>query len=799
MGEESHQDEVDVPGRVTQSSDTVIESIDVSEHSLEDESVNGRTIKSPNTFVQDFSEEIPELKLSSANQVLHDDNQLLTESETKPNGSMDSSVCDLIQSTKEATSPMKIEEAPSSTAAVIIAKVDQDVCNPPVFAPDATSTTLPKDSMNGLAESIQMPMGKRNNQQLASEVASEKLFPTPQGTGSNRISKSQTTSIEESQAATTKIEYNNNSNEATLSSMRAASSKWFTSAIEADYSQYAHVPIEHYTNEKTISRGFDIGGFTYDDEKHPHRLLAKGLSVNMTEEQIWKLLDSEVGGGGTIHVKIFKDDSITNALIIMSTDTAVQRVLMNRSRVDCDDQPMIIKRYSDNSVRSTSTTRQYKNSTPTRNRQSSRNYSAERHEGGSSNNTSERSNRTPSNSRRATNNGFSSSGKDYRSLIDNSCEVPPDCKLFLGDVYPPITEENLIETFQKYGRIRRVTIVKDKVTSKCKGYAFIYYDTLQGPAAAMEAHRFIQIGPKQNLVELKPFTGLQRDQKRAERRGEAVKRHRPAAPPRSWEEAKAPANGSGRRALIEDRPVRDHEPRDRDRDRGGSGHHTMEAHSRCGGGDRGGDPRYGSRSAGRVPPRLDAPSLSHRVSGGPGPNAWDYNGGGASNYHHPHDNYMRHQAPHNYGGPHEGNHYDSTGGGYVHRGFAPPYNLEYNSPSPDISPPWCGGQDPHVMNRGGNNGNVNANIGNGNRWTNPETQQQQQPSMYNNNSGGNQMYSPDQNQARNFEEDPGRSAQWSMSPPNDNRASNFGYYPDPTINDNNPGSSSGSPAPPWAR
>ncbi|ODV97818.1 hypothetical protein PACTADRAFT_47669 [Pachysolen tannophilus NRRL Y-2460] len=48
--------------------------------------------------------------------------------------------------------------------------------------------------------------------------------------------------------------------------------------------------------------------------------------------------------------------------------------------------------------------------------------------------------------------------------------------LFIGRLDYSITELELQKTFAKYGNISKIRVVKDKITSKSKGYAFIVYE-----------------------------------------------------------------------------------------------------------------------------------------------------------------------------------------------------------------------------------------------------------------------------------------------------------------------------------
>ena len=48
-------------------------------------------------------------------------------------------------------------------------------------------------------------------------------------------------------------------------------------------------------------------------------------------------------------------------------------------------------------------------------------------------------------------------------------------KVFVKGINPNISDDNLKEHFSKYGRIKGIQLIRDKVTGSSKGYAFIEF------------------------------------------------------------------------------------------------------------------------------------------------------------------------------------------------------------------------------------------------------------------------------------------------------------------------------------
>jgi len=62
---------------------------------------------------------------------------------------------------------------------------------------------------------------------------------------------------------------------------------------------------------------------------------------------------------------------------------------------------------------------------------------------------------------------------------------PVTYNVFVGDLVPEITEEDLQEKFGGCGEIQAVNVIRDNRTNQCKGYAFIHFTSAEAQAKAM--------------------------------------------------------------------------------------------------------------------------------------------------------------------------------------------------------------------------------------------------------------------------------------------------------------------------
>lgn len=68
----------------------------------------------------------------------------------------------------------------------------------------------------------------------------------------------------------------------------------------------------------------------------------------------------------------------------------------------------------------------------------------------------------------------------------------PKCTVFVGRLNPKTTEDTIQKLFSKFGKIKRLRLVRDVVTGYSKGYAFVeYYDKYDARKAQRELHKCI--------------------------------------------------------------------------------------------------------------------------------------------------------------------------------------------------------------------------------------------------------------------------------------------------------------------
>lgn len=56
-------------------------------------------------------------------------------------------------------------------------------------------------------------------------------------------------------------------------------------------------------------------------------------------------------------------------------------------------------------------------------------------------------------------------------------------KLFVGNLLPDITEEDLRELFSDYGTVRSIRLVTDVFSGRCKGFGFVEMEGHEARAA----------------------------------------------------------------------------------------------------------------------------------------------------------------------------------------------------------------------------------------------------------------------------------------------------------------------------
>ncbi len=56
-------------------------------------------------------------------------------------------------------------------------------------------------------------------------------------------------------------------------------------------------------------------------------------------------------------------------------------------------------------------------------------------------------------------------------------------KIFVGNLPPSATDEDLLGLFSQYGKVRSLTLASDVFTNKCKGFGFIEMEGHEARAA----------------------------------------------------------------------------------------------------------------------------------------------------------------------------------------------------------------------------------------------------------------------------------------------------------------------------
>lgn len=107
--------------------------------------------------------------------------------------------------------------------------------------------------------------------------------------------------------------------------------------------------------------------------------------------------------------------------------------------------------------------------------------------------------------------------------FDLMSSYQPDCdaiEMFVGQIPRNMSEKNLRQLFENYGRIYKLNVLRDRLTGQSKGCCFLTYYTRQSALNAQHAlhnlfilpgmHHAIQIKPAdlENRNERKIFIGM---------------------------------------------------------------------------------------------------------------------------------------------------------------------------------------------------------------------------------------------------------------------------------------------------
>lgn len=58
-------------------------------------------------------------------------------------------------------------------------------------------------------------------------------------------------------------------------------------------------------------------------------------------------------------------------------------------------------------------------------------------------------------------------------------------KIYVGNLPFNITEQELDSSFQQFGKIKEIALIKDRYTNECKGFAFITFDAADSAQKAL--------------------------------------------------------------------------------------------------------------------------------------------------------------------------------------------------------------------------------------------------------------------------------------------------------------------------
>jgi len=72
---------------------------------------------------------------------------------------------------------------------------------------------------------------------------------------------------------------------------------------------------------------------------------------------------------------------------------------------------------------------------------------------------------------------------------------PPNKRVFLGNLSYDVTEDSLKEHFEKCGAIANVMVATFQDTGKCKGYAWIVFEDLEGAENAVRGYVLVEDEP----------------------------------------------------------------------------------------------------------------------------------------------------------------------------------------------------------------------------------------------------------------------------------------------------------------
>lgn len=76
--------------------------------------------------------------------------------------------------------------------------------------------------------------------------------------------------------------------------------------------------------------------------------------------------------------------------------------------------------------------------------------------------------------------------------------------LFVGNIAPQTTENDLIELFSEYGKVRKMKFPYDVFSGNCRGFAFVDMEGHEARAAAAALHGKTFLGNSLKVRDEKP-------------------------------------------------------------------------------------------------------------------------------------------------------------------------------------------------------------------------------------------------------------------------------------------------------
>lgn len=100
------------------------------------------------------------------------------------------------------------------------------------------------------------------------------------------------------------------------------------------------------------------------------------------------------------------------------------------------------------------------------------------------------------------------SSSSKKMLFDRLSSSQPDCnaiEMFVGQIPRTMSEKDLRQFFENYGRIYKLNILRDRLTGQSKGCCFLTYYTRQSALNAQHAlHNHFILPGMNHAIQMKP-------------------------------------------------------------------------------------------------------------------------------------------------------------------------------------------------------------------------------------------------------------------------------------------------------